>query len=300
MPTLPFFTYDVFTTKRRTGNPLAVIIGGEDLSTPEMQSIAREFNLSETIFLQAPENPAHTARARIFTPTVEMPFAGHPTIGGAIHAALARFTPEAEIDAVVVLEEPVGPVRCAVTLKPGSPAFAEFDAPRLSHSVKPAPSNAQIAQALGIEESAIGFAGHTPSVFSAGAAFVFVPLASLRALALCRPSPLVEDVADGAIGVLAYTPLPEDGPHAFRARMFAPGAGVTEDPATGSAAAAMAGVIAQFETLPDGAHLFAIEQGVEMGRPSRLALEVRIANAALSGCRIGGHAVLVSQGQMFL
>ena len=129
---LRFHTLDVFTDSRFGGNPLAVVLEADGLDAKQMQLIAREFNVSETVFVLKPENPAHNARIRIFTPVLEIPFAGHPTVGTA--ALLAELLPEAsggERDALIVLEETIGPVRIGVRLRQGEPAFAEFDAPRL-------------------------------------------------------------------------------------------------------------------------------------------------------------------------
>jgi trans-2,3-dihydro-3-hydroxyanthranilate isomerase len=298
MASVVFTTYDVFTGRRFAGNPLAVVEGADGLSLAAMQVIAREFNLSETIFLLPPENPAHTARVRIFTPVHEMPFAGHPTVGGAIHLARSRFGDGADLDAVIVLEEIVGPVRCAVQLKTGRAAFAEFDAPRLAEEIGAAAGDDLIARALDLDPRQIGFDHHRPSRFSAGAPFVFAPLRDLAALRQARPTLVLDDVLEGAVGIVAYTRLGGDDPQAFQVRMFAPAAGVVEDPATGSAAAAMAGVVARFEGLADGAHQLPIAQGVEMGRPSVIAVDVTIAHGVLSGCRIGGEAVKVSAGTM--
>jgi trans-2,3-dihydro-3-hydroxyanthranilate isomerase len=129
---LSFHTLDVFTTKRFGGNPLAVVLDADALDTATMQTIAREFNLSETVFVMKPEGPAHSARIRIFTPGAELPFAGHPTVGTAALLAEVR-SPAAsgEQDAIIVLEEKVGPVRVGVKLRSGSATLAEFDAPRL-------------------------------------------------------------------------------------------------------------------------------------------------------------------------
>lgn len=296
MTRLAFTTYDVFTARRYGGNPLAVVEGAETLDTRAMQTIAREFNLSETIFVLPPENPAHAARVRIFTPTYEMPFAGHPTVGCAIHLARQRFGDASPIDAMIVLEENVGPVRCAVRLLPDEAAFAEFDTPSLAARNGEAPANSEIAQALGVTESQLGFARHSPTRFSAGAPFLFAPIDSLASLASCRPGFDMDRVLKGDVGIVAYTRLQHGDPRAFRVRMFAPGAGVPEDPATGSAAAAFAGVLAAFENLPDGEHSLPLEQGIEMGRPSIIALEVHIRAGKLAGCRVGGNAVHISAG----
>ncbi|MFZ4121758.1 MAG: PhzF family phenazine biosynthesis protein [Caulobacterales bacterium] len=298
MKTLSFTTMDVFTIEPFAGNPLAVVEGAEGLTTDQMQAIAREFNLSETIFLMPPQDPLHTARVRIFTPNIEMPFAGHPTVGAAIFLAQQRFPPDAPIDAILVLEENVGPVRCAVALQPNGPSYAEFDSPRLSQKAGTSGTVASVAEAICLSPADIGFDGHTPVVYSAGAPFAFAPLSSLSSLAAARPGPYLNQVIGERIGLLAYARLPDDSPNAFRVRMFAPDKGVPEDPATGSAAAAFAGVLARFEKLADGRHLFPIEQGVEMGRPSLIALEIETLGGVLTACRVGGHAVRVASGQI--
>ncbi|MBO6930651.1 MAG: PhzF family phenazine biosynthesis protein, partial [Roseibium sp.] len=126
---------DVFTNKSLAGNPLAVVLDSEGLSDEQMQKIAGEFNLSETVFVFPPENPGQSASMRIFTPKVELPFAGHPTVGTAILTAMERFGDvSGEQDSVVVLKQKIGAVRCAVILRENAAAFAEFDVPKLPES----------------------------------------------------------------------------------------------------------------------------------------------------------------------
>ncbi len=298
MHELEFLIFDVFTKTSYAGNPLAVIPEANGLTTAQMQAIARQFNLSETVFLFAPDNPAHTARARIFTPAYEMPFAGHPTVGAAVAVAQARFGADEARDAILVLEENVGPVRCAVSVFADGPSYAEFDSPRLSAEVRAAASTEAFAQALGIAPADLGFDRHQPSVYSAGAAFAFAPVASIEALGRARPSGAFSAATGDAVGIVAYARLPENDAFSFQVRMFAPDAGVYEDPATGSAAAAFAGVLAAFEGLPEGKCHRPLLQGVEMGRRSEIALELEMTNGVLSGCRIGGHAVQSASGRM--
>jgi trans-2,3-dihydro-3-hydroxyanthranilate isomerase len=298
MPDFEFQIFDVFTKTPFAGNPLAVVADARGLSTVQMQAIARQFNLSETVFLSPPENPAHTARARIFTPTFEMPFAGHPTVGAAIALGEARFGRDQQHDAILVLEENVGPVRCAVTVLPDGASYAEFDSPRLSAQVRPAASEKLLAAALGIAADEIGFDRHRPSVFSAGAVFVYVPVASLAVLGRAYPGDGFRQAAGDSVGIVAYTRLPENDDFSFQVRMFAPDAGVFEDPATGGAAAGFAGVLAAFDDLPEGRCHRPLLQGVEMGRRSEIALELEKTDGELSGCRIGGHAVMTASGRM--
>jgi trans-2,3-dihydro-3-hydroxyanthranilate isomerase len=298
--TLNFATYDVFTDTRFAGNPLAIVFGADALGDAAMQTIAREFNLSETIFVCAPEYAQHEASVRIFTPTKELPFAGHPTIGCAIALAEMRHGRDAPSDRLLVLEERIGPVRCAVKIAAEGASFAEFTAPKLSVRAGADPSAEAAASALGLSVSDIGFANHLPSLFAAGVPFAMIPVAGAGALARAWPASAQTSGALGATEVFVYTRAESDAPYSFRARMFAPEIGIVEDPATGGAAAAFAGALARFEDLPDGWHTLPILQGAEMGRPSLIGLEVHIEKAALAGARIAGKAVKVSEGTLYL
>lgn len=299
MAKLPFATYDVFTDTPLAGNPLAVVFEADDLSDARMQAMAREFNLSETIFVRAPADTQHAASVRIFTPSKELPFAGHPTIGCAIAIAEARRTSGAPRDVLLVLEERIGPVRCAVKIAADGASFAEFTAPRLAEPAGPDPDIEAAAQALNLAAADIGFGAHKPSLFSAGVPFAMIPLASADGLARAKSQPRTSPLV-GATEVFAYTPAAPDDPFSFRARMFASEIGIAEDAATGAAAAAFAGVIARFEDLADGWHTLPIKQGVEMGRPSLIGLELQIADASLAGVRIAGKAVKVSEGVLYV
>jgi trans-2,3-dihydro-3-hydroxyanthranilate isomerase len=294
---LPCHTLDVFTDTRFGGNPLGVVLEADALEAGVMQLIARELALSETVFVLKPDNPAHSAKVRIFTPKAEVPFAGHPTIGTAILLAALRGAPGASQDAIVVLEEQIGPVRVGVRLRPGKPAHAEFDAPKLPERLADPPGPERLASALGLLPTEIGFENHRPTHFTAGLPFVFVPIRDLKAMAQARVVAAHWEAMLGTLGAvyLYCRETLHTGTH-FHARMFAPGLGVMEDPATGSAAAAFAGVVAHFDALPDGMHSRMIEQGYEMGRASRIALEIGVAGRRLSAVRIGGAAVRVVEG----
>jgi trans-2,3-dihydro-3-hydroxyanthranilate isomerase len=294
-----FYTLDVFTQERFAGNPLAVVGDADDLDDARMQAIAREFNLSETVFLQSPRDPVNTARARIFTPKRELPFAGHPTIGTAVLIGLlqaADMIRARDID--IVLEEAVGPVRCTVRAR-GDVVRAEFELPRLPERAGEAADAAMLARALSLSLQDIGFRDHKPSVWSAGVGFTFVPLASRDAVTRARPDMSVWNEVMG----------PPDHPSAFvycddtvgegrhvHARMFAPSLGIAEDPATGSAVASFAGVCMEYEKPGDGEHQIIVEQGFAMGRPSLIALGMRVEGGKLVSATIGGAAVLVSEG----
>ncbi|MGQ7792127.1 PhzF family phenazine biosynthesis protein [Faunimonas sp. B44] len=288
--------YDVFTDRPLAGNPLAVVLDAEGLDNGAMQAIAREFNLSETVFVLEADNPGHTARVRIFTPFAELPFAGHPTIGTAVALSAQRFQgASGEQDAVVVLEENIGPVRCGVKVT-GPDGFAEFDCPRLPRALGPAPAHDAIAGALGLSVGELGFENHAPSVWSAGVPFHFVPVRDRSVLAEAMVVHANWSDAFGEDGAYLYTRETEGHDHAFRARMFAPMHGIDEDPATGSAAAAFAGPIHHFDDLPEGGHTCIVEQGYEMGRPSLIRVEMSVSGGKLATVRIGGRAVRVAEG----
>lgn len=294
-----FSTLDVFTATPLAGNPLAVVLDADGLDGARMQAIAREFNLSETVFVLPPRDVAHAAKVRIFTPGRELPFAGHPTIGTACLIAHLR-SPERLADGVaIVLEEEVGDVACRVRRDRDALA-ATFDLPRLPARLgDPPPSAADLAAALGLDEREIGFDGHEPSLFSAGSPFLFVPIRSLGAIARARPSDALFAGKDGPSAFLYTREVVEPG-SAFHARMFGGAWGVPEDPATGSAAAAFAGVALAFDRPPDGERALTLEQGFEMGRPSRITLRLTVDRGTLRNASVGGSAVIVSTGELAL
>ncbi|MEI2734227.1 MAG: PhzF family phenazine biosynthesis protein [Rhodoblastus sp.] len=296
-----FFTLDVFATEPLAGNPLAVVIDAEGLDEARMQAIAREFNLSETVFVLPARNPVNTARLRIFTPAMELPFAGHPTVGTAVLLASLR-APELAggRDLGIVLEEQVGDVNCTVRLERRGASFAYFDLPRLPEKIGEADARA-LAEALSLDERDIGFDGHRPVVYSAGTPFCFVPISSLAAIARAKPDAQKLTAASaGGRGAWLYTRETCDPESAVHARMFSALMPGLEDPATGAAAAAFAGVAHAFEKPEDGEHALVIEQGFEMGRPSRITLGMSVRDGALVAATIGGHAVRVGEGTLAL
>lgn len=296
----PFYTLDVFTDTALQGNPLAVVTEAEGLDDARMQAIAREFNLSETVFVFAPRDPVNSARVRIFTPARELPFAGHPTVGAAALLAQLR-APEilARQDLAVVLEEEVGLVSCLARKVKGV-LRASFTLPRLPERVGPAPAADIIAAALHLAAEDIGFGTHRPGVFSAGVPFTLVPVRSLDAAARAWPNLAVWSESFSTGGVFVYTDAAVRAGVHLHARMFAPDLGVTEDPATGAAVAALAGMLVQEGAYADGDHTLIVEQGIEMERPSFITLGLDIAGGRLTSASIGGAAVIVAQGQVAL
>ena len=299
---LDYQVLDVFTDKRYGGNPLAVVTGGDGLDTAQMQRIAREFNLSETVFVLTPQNRMHTARVRIFTPLAELPFAGHPTVGTAAMLAArksAEFTTAS--DALIVLEAPIGILRVGVRLRAGSAPFAEFDAPKVPEEAGTPAHVERLAAAVSLIPPEIGFENHRPTCFAAGNTVAFIPVASLDAIAKARVASHLWDAAfkgRGLLGAFVYCRQTAHATSAFHARFFGPDFGVPEDPATGSAAVGFAGAIHRFDDLPDGVHKRVIEQGFEMGRPSLIMLSLEVAAGRLEAVRIGGHAVHVAEGRI--
>jgi len=286
VPTLRVLRYDVFTDRPYAGNPLAVVVDPPSLTTEAMQAVAGEMNLSETVFLSPRDDGWDT---RIFTPTTEMPFAGHPTIGAAL--ALAD---EALAAGEVVLHEGVGPVR--VELDDGLATLTTPRAPAHVDTADPADVVASLGLDLGDLHPELG-----PRGWSVGVPFTVVALRDVDALGriaidLARWR---EEVAHSAAPDL-YALAPLDGVRGerWRARMFGPGLGVAEDPATGSAAAAACGYLAGIageERLDEG---WTIEQGVEMGRPSEIRVTAVRDGAELVAVRIGGRAARVGEGAL--
>lgn len=297
--------YDVFTSEVLNGNPLAIVHDAEGLDDLAMQRIAREFNLSETVFVLPAQNPAHSAWVRIFTPDYEMPFAGHPTVGTAVSLANKRFGDvEEDQDALIILEEQVGPVRCGVKLGKAG-AFAEFDLPKLPQRIGYNYDKVAIAKALRLEPTEIGFENHVPSIWDAGVPFLLVPIHGLATSGRIRIDQTAMRKIAPRIGlrqlpVYAYCRETVQHDSHFHSRMFVSDEGTYEDPATGSATAAFAGAIHAFDEPLDGLLRLVIEQGFEMGRPSRLQLELDIENRGLTGARIGGSAIKIAEGQIFV
>jgi trans-2,3-dihydro-3-hydroxyanthranilate isomerase len=290
-----FFTLDVFTAQRFAGNPLAVVLEASGLDGAAMQAVAREFGLPETVFVFPPDDARHRARIRIFTPTRELAFAGHPTVGTAVLlAGLDGAAGESEL----ILGEQVGPVACTVEPR-GDGGSASFAVPLIPQQIGAVRDTAKLATALGLEPGDLGFDSFVPGNWSAGNPFTFAPVRDLATIGRAQPNSARWADAFGPgdpHGVFLFCRETVDPGHAFHARMFALGLGIAEDPATGSAAAAFAGVLAASGRITDGDHLLVIEQGYEMGRPSLIRLGLTLRQGRLTAATIGGDAVVVSEG----
>jgi trans-2,3-dihydro-3-hydroxyanthranilate isomerase len=296
-----FVTADVFTDTMFGGNQLAVIPDARGLSDARMQQIAREFNYSESTFILPPQSPDHTRRVRIFTPAKELPFAGHPTVGSAHVLAAIGEVPLTGDATRIVLEEGVGPVPVTVRAEHGKPVFAQFTVAKLPEVGPPPPTRAAIADLLGLDINDLQSGAMTPQAVSCGLPFLIVPLRNRKAVAKARIRLDKWEMLLSqywAADVLIIAQDPERPGSDIRARMFGPGAGVMEDPATGSAAAALGGYLAMRDGKPggDGTLRWVIEQGFELGRPSILHVEADRANGAVTAVRVGGASVIVSEG----
>ncbi|MEJ2044740.1 MAG: PhzF family phenazine biosynthesis protein [Reinekea sp.] len=289
-----FVTADVFTQRCFGGNPLAVVLDAEELTSEQMQSIAREFNYSESTFVLPAENGGDY-KVRIFTPSAEVPFAGHPNIGTAVVLAAQGLLPET---GRFVFEEQAGNVPVAVTGSNEQGWSAELTAPEplmRGQTFDPA----LIADILSVPVSAICTDAHLPQQCSVGLPFVLVELASLDALQQVVVNPQhLEQLSELTNDPFLHVYVRSDDNVDIRTRMFAPTDGIPEDPATGSANCALAALLADLDAENDGQYKYRIAQGVEMGRPSELLASVEKHNGILTAVRIAGNTVVFSHGML--
>ena len=294
-----YYICDVFTDTRFGGNQLAVLPQADGLSKPQMQQIAREFNFSETTFVFPPK-AGHTRHVRIFTPAREIPFAGHPNVGTAFVLASSGEFGEIKSSLTVTFEEEAGLVSVAIHESDGKIASCELTAPQ-SLSFGKTLSVELVADAISVDAKDVVTKTHSPQVTSVGLPFVMVELRDRSVLERARinmsgfEALVAQDVMPD---VYLYTQA-SDG-FDIRARMFAPLSGVPEDPATGSANCALAGLLAHYNPQPNGSFRWRIAQGVEMGRPSTLIARAEKKDDVVQTTRIGGATILVCEGFIYL
>ena len=296
-----YYTADVFTTEPFGGNPLAVFPEAEGLSGERMQLIARELNLSETVFILPPLDSRHTRRLRIFTPVEEIPFAGHPTVGSAILLAHHGHIQATTGETALVFEEKVGPVPVTLCRRAGEVDFAQLTtAGRPEYGPQP-PLARDLAALLSLEAADMleeGIQG-----VSCGVPFLFVPVQTLEAVRRVR---LRLDLWERTLGdwwtsmVFLFCRHTEGEEAHIHARMFAPAMGIPEDPATGAACAALGAYLGRREGPAQATLSWVVEQGYEMGRPSRLEVEADKEGGEVLRVRVGGSAVAISRGVMTL
>ncbi|HZX22186.1 MAG TPA: PhzF family phenazine biosynthesis protein [Woeseiaceae bacterium] len=289
-----YFICDVFTDTPFGGNPLAVLPDASGLDTDRMQQIAREFNFSETSFVFPPE-AGGDRRVRIFTPKVEVPFAGHPNIGTAFVLAASG-----ELDGreSVLFEEAAGEVRVSIDRGAGAdgPVRCELAAPAPLQLSEPA-SAELVAGALSLEPGDLVTETHLPQAASVGLPFLMVELPDAATLARARiDAEMFEVIAEAGLPPDIHMYVRSDDDYDIRARMFAPLDGVPEDPATGSANCALAGLLAHYAPGDDCDLTWRILQGAEMGRPSLLEARAAKRDGRVTGAWIGGGAVMFAEG----
>lgn len=294
-----FYTCDVFTRQRFGGNQLAVVVGAAGLSKLQMQQIAREFNFSETSFVLSPEQ-GHDRKVRIFTPTREVPFAGHPNIGTAFVLASNGLLGDISADRVVTFEEQAGLVEVRITRQQDERLWCELLAPQ-SLKVGQVVMPELAAPALSLDVADIRLNVHPPCVAGVGLPFLVVELSSQEALERASFNMSVMEALQKrrvTPDILLY--IRSSGNADIKARMFAPMDGVPEDPATGSANCALAALLTHHDPADSGEFSWKISQGVEMGRPSMLHARTQKTKGRVTGTWIGGESVMVSKGEFYI
>lgn len=295
-----YFTADVFTTKRFGGNQLAVLPDARGLTDEQMLSITREFNYSETTFVLPTDAPSDTWPVRIFTPGGEVPFAGHPTVGTAFVLAATGAVKLSGPETRIVLAEKVGPVPVVIRASNGKPTFCQFTTAKLPEVGPPLPSNEILASCLSVDAGDVFDGAWLPQIVSCGLEFGFVRVRNRSIVAKSRINlEKWEKHLAHTLGqaIMIFALDAEEAGHDVHARMFAPGFGVPEDPATGSACAALGGYLG-VRAPGDGALRWVVEQGYEMGRPSLIEVEADRADGKISAIRVGGASVMVCEGRI--
>ena len=284
MTTLRYEVVDVFTDRPFAGNPLAVVFGADELAGDQMQALAREFNLSETIFVLPPADPAATYRVRIFTPAAEIPFAGHPSVGAAVTLLRAgRFA------AGTVVQE-CGAGLLPITVSDAGTATLTGGTPTLGDPLDPA----RLLAAVGLTADDLVAGGPAPRSAGCGLVFGYLPV---------RPDAVARAGCDRAAfdraGVTDVDVFAWDGSTATaHARVFVPGLGVPEDPATGSAALGLGVYLVAAGLLPgEGRSAYRVRQGAEIHRPSSLDCTVTAEGGRATVATVGGHVVPIAAGE---
>ena len=293
-----YLTADIFTDRPFGGNQLAVFPEASGLNDEQMFALAREFNFSETTFVFPPEKGG-TRKVRIWTPGGEVPFAGHPTVGTAhVLAEIGEIPLDGETTSIV-LEEGVGPVPVSIRASGGKPVFAQLTVAKLPEVGPPVPTRETLASILSLETKDLVGGHFAPQSVSCGLPFLFVPVKDRDAV---KRSRIRVEQWERTLGnawasmVFVFSRDPEREGSDIRARMYAPGISVPEDPATGSACAALGGYLGARDPRQDGTLRWVVEQGFEMGRPSIIEVEADKQGGAITAVRVGGTSVVMGEG----
>lgn len=305
MKTLSYTLVDVFTDIPFGGNQLAVVEGRTDLSTETMQKIARELNLSETVFIYPPHKSTNTRKLRIFTPQMELPMAGHPTIGAAYVLASNGLVPTTDGWNEFVFEEEVGEIRVAVLKEQGRVVKVEMKQPMPSFDESF--GNRELAADLLSLTDADLVSDLPIQMVSSGVPFLFVPIRSLEAI---RRIQFRLDVWEQHFKgqpnyqhIFAFSSETENKESSVHGRMFAPAMGISEDPATGAASGPMGAYLVKHRVLPiaeNGIYTITSEQGFEMGRPSFINITINGTAEDIEEVKIGGNSVTIGKGELFI
>jgi trans-2,3-dihydro-3-hydroxyanthranilate isomerase len=299
MRRLHYHLVDVFTDRAFGGNPLAVVTNGRGVDGGTMQAVAKEFNLSETTFVLPPDDPRHDWRVRIFTPSSELPMAGHPTVGTAFVLAREHLIPRGERESNIVFEEGVGPVPVRVEFENGEPSFAEMSQPLPAFG--PRLSDVGAAAAMLSLDAADVDDSLPLEVVSCGVPFLYVPLRSLDAARRARPRADLMERATSEHGVptevFVFTREVESAFSTVHSRMFAPVVGITEDPATGGASGPLGCYLVRHGLIGcDPAAEIVSEQGLEMGRPSYIRIRIERQGEEFTAVKVGGQCHFMGEG----
>lgn len=305
MQTLKYTLVDVFTAKAFGGNPLAIFQDGTKLDATTMQKIANELNLSETAFICPPKKPQNQISLRIFTPQVELPIAGHPTIGTAYVLAYLKMLPSQDGINEWIIEEKLGDI--AVTVQKDAEKITKIE------MIQPIPvfgeiltRQALVADLLSLTKSELDPRFPIQTV-SSGLPFLFVPLRSLAAMREIR---FRTDVWERHFSgnpdrqhIFAFTTETEQDGSTVHCRMFAPAMGISEDPATGAASGPLGAFLIEHGAVgsgDDGTYSIRSEQGIEMGRPSFIDITVNKKKQKYNEVKIGGTAIVIGHGELYV
>lgn len=298
-----YYLVDVFTEQAFGGNQLAVFIDGQGLSGQLMQTIAKELNLSETVFVLPPEDDKNHFRLRIFTPAIELPMAGHPTVGTAFvlaRAGLLDLAANGKTD--VRFEENVGVIPVSINAQAGIPGMVNMTQP-LPEFGPTFDDRQTIADLLSITVDGLHH-DYPAQVVSTGVPFLFIPIKDLATIAKLkvRQDVWIQHIKDfAAPHLFAFTLETEHESSTVHSRMFAPAMGIAEDPATGAASGPLGCYLVRHGiTGGDGQTIIISEQGYEMGRPSLIHIEINRTGKQITGVTIGGHSVYIGEGNIHL
>jgi trans-2,3-dihydro-3-hydroxyanthranilate isomerase len=301
---LKFYQADVFSTQPFGGNPVAVFPEAQDLTDDQLQQIAREMNLSETVFVFPPTDPAAIVRLRIFTPTQEIPFAGHPVVGTFYVLAQLGMVATPEPVTRVVQECNIGLFPVELHVRDGHVfrVVMTQPEPQFLGTVEGTEDLYKVASALGLSKHVISDTKWPIEVVSTGLPVMIVPVRTLTAVRSIRPdaSAITELCGRfGANGLMVFTTVTVEPSATVHARMFAPAIGILEDPATGSASGALGAYLVQNGVVDVGPMTeLMVEQGYEMERPSNILVRVESDDDAIQSVKVGGQVVMVVEGTL--